>query len=121
VQLFVVNEFECADSIEILIQIKGAEIYYVPNTFTPDGDEHNNTFQAIFTSGFDPFNFEMTIFNRWGEVIWLTHDHSQGWDGSYGNQDSFAVQAGIYSWVIKFKPKDNDEKIVINGFVNVLK
>jgi len=31
------------------------------------------------------------------------------------------VQAGIYSWVIKFKPKDNDEKVIINGSVNVLK
>ena len=69
VQLYVENEFGCTDSAQVLIQIKGAEIYYVPNTFTPDGDEHNNTFQAVFTSGFDPAQFEMTIYNRWGEEI----------------------------------------------------
>jgi gliding motility-associated-like protein len=111
----------CIDSASLIIGYEEQLIYYIPNSFTPDADEHNQSFKPIFTSGFDPFNFEMTIYNRWGEVIWLTHDHSQGWDGSYGKQDSFAVQAGIYSWVIRFKPKDNDEKIVINGFVNVLK
>ena len=83
VQLYVENEFGCTDSAQVLIQIKGAEIYYVPNTFTPDGDEHNNTFQAVFTSGFDPAQFEMTIYNRWGEEIIRIIDSNEYWDGTY--------------------------------------
>ena len=63
----------------------------------------------------------MSIYNRWGELIWKTNDHQSGWDGSYGAKEGIPVQAGLYSWVIKFKPKDNDEKVVINGSVNVLK
>jgi gliding motility-associated-like protein len=96
-------------------------IYYVPNSFTPDSDEHNQLFKPVFTSGFDPYNFEMTIFNRWGEMIWKTQDHQSGWDGSYGKSDGLPVQAGMYTWVIKFKPKDNDEKVIISGSINVLK
>ena len=111
----------CVDSASIIIGYEEQLIYYIPNTFTPDDDEHNQSFKPIFTSGFDPFNFEMTIYNRWGELIWQSHDHREGWDGSYGKQHAYGVQAGLYSWVIRFKPKDNDEKIVINGFVNVLK
>ena len=58
-------------------------VYYIPNTFTPDGDNFNQTFFPVFYSGFDPFNFEMLIFNRWGELIWENHDPNQGWDGTY--------------------------------------
>jgi gliding motility-associated-like protein len=56
----------------------------VPNTFTPDADEHNQLFTPVFTSGFSPDNFEMTIFNRWGELVWQSFDHTEGWDGSFG-------------------------------------
>ena len=119
--LIAISSEGCTDSASVLISYQEQLIYYVPNTFTPDADEHNQLFKAIFTSGFDPFNFEMSIYNRWGELIWKTNDHQAGWDGSYGAKEGIPVQAGIYSWVIKFKPKDNDEKVVINGSVNVLK
>ncbi|MGB1647101.1 MAG: gliding motility-associated C-terminal domain-containing protein, partial [Crocinitomicaceae bacterium] len=119
--LIAISSEGCTDSASVLISYQEQLIYYVPNTFTPDADEHNQLFKAIFTSGFDPFNFEMSIYNRWGELIWKTNDHQAGWDGSYGSKEGIPVQAGLYSWVIKFKPKDNDEKVVINGSVNVLK
>lgn len=119
--LVAISPAGCIDSASIIIVYEEQLIYYVPNTFTPDADEHNQLFKPIFTSGFDPFNFEMCIYNRWGELIWKTFDHEAGWDGSYGTREGMAVQAGLYSWVIKFKPKDNDEKVIINGSVNVLK
>ncbi len=119
--LIATSEAGCVDSATLIIGYEEQLIYYIPNTFTPDDDEHNQSFHAVFTSGFDPYNFEMSIFNRWGELIWQTEDHREGWDGSYGKNQAFSVQAGVYSWVIRFKPKDNDEKVVISGFVNVLK
>jgi len=119
--LVAISPSGCVDSTSILIAYEEQLIYYVPNSFTPDSDEHNQLFKPIFTSGFDPYNFEMTIFNRWGEMIWKTQDHQSGWDGSYGNKEGLPVQAGIYTWIIKFKPKDNDEKVILGGSVNVLK
>ena len=59
----------CTDQSQVQIQIKGGIIYYIPNTFTPDGDALNNLFTPVFTSGFDPDSFHMTIFNRWGEPV----------------------------------------------------
>jgi hypothetical protein len=61
----------------------------------------------------------MKIYNRWGELIFVTLDHSKGWDGSFGSK-GVKVQSGVYTWIINFKPKNNDEKISVNGFVNVL-
>lgn len=118
VQLFVVNEFECTDSIEILIQIKGAEIYYVPNTFTPDGDEHNNTFQAIFTSGFDPQNFQMTVYNRWGEEIVKFMDSNHYWDGTFNGTK---CAEGTYVWRITYKNPDSGDYKTISGHVNLIR
>ena len=119
--LIAISPEGCLDSVSLVIAYEEQLIYYIPNTFTPDADEHNQLFKPIFTSGFDPYNFEMSIYNRWGEIIWKSNDHKSGWDGSYGINKGVPVQAGIYSWVIKFKPKDNDEKVIINGSVNVLK
>ena len=111
----------CADSVSIPIAYQEELIYYIPNSFTPDADEHNQIFKPIFTSGFDPFNYEITIYNRWGEMIWKSFDHNQGWDGTFSSSQGIPVQEGQYSWVIKFKPKDTDGKTVIHGIVNVLK
>ena len=89
-------------------------IYYIPNTFTPDGDEFNQLFQPIFTAGYDPYDFNMQIFNRWGEVIYETNDDTVGWDGMYNGK---IVQDGIYTWKIEFKTISSDERIMINGHV----
>tara|TARA_B100000902_G_C27200019_1_gene858559 strand:- start:415 stop:1227 length:813 start_codon:yes stop_codon:yes gene_type:complete len=111
----------CQDSVSLPIAYQEDLIYYIPNTFTPDADEHNQMFQPIFTSGFDPFNYEISIFNRWGEVIWKSFDHNQGWDGTYSSNEGMPVQEGQYSWLIKFKPRDSDGKIVVHGIVNVIR
>ncbi|MDG2505257.1 MAG: gliding motility-associated C-terminal domain-containing protein [Crocinitomicaceae bacterium] len=121
VTLIAYSGIGCVDSISIPITYQEELIYYIPNSFTPDADEHNQTFKPIFTSGFDPYNYEINIYNRWGELIWKSFDHTQGWDGTFSSNKGIPVQEGQYSWVIKFKPKDSDGKSVIFGTVNVLK
>lgn len=118
--LITTSQAGCTDTASSPIQYEEQLIFYVPNSFTPDADEHNQLFTPVFTSGFAPNNFEMTIYNRWGELIFESRDHTKGWDGSYGVRGG-VVQAGLYSWVIRYKPKDTDEKLVVNGFVNVLR
>ncbi len=61
VPLWIENQYCCVDSSELIIQIKGDEVFYIPNTFTPDGDEHNHYFQPIFTAGYYPPNFQIEI------------------------------------------------------------
>ena len=83
VMLYAISPIGCVDSVTHVITVTEEIIYYVPNTFTPDGDEFNNTFQPIFTAGYDPYNFHMTIFNRWGQAVFETFDDKQGWDGTF--------------------------------------
>jgi gliding motility-associated-like protein len=118
--LVAISQAGCIDSTTMPISYEEQLIFYVPNSFTPDADEHNQLFTPVFTSGFAPNNFEMTIYNRWGELIFESRDHTKGWDGSFGVKGG-VVQAGLYTWIIRYKPKNTDEKLVVNGFVNVLR
>ncbi len=93
-------------------------IFYVPNSFTPDGDEHNNTLKFIFTSGFDPYDFQVLIYNRWGEVIWESHDATVSWDGTYKGQ---LCPTGSYVYDIKFGGDNNGIKYSFTGNVNLIR
>ena len=112
------SEEGCQDTAIVTIGIFEELIYYIPNAFTPDGDKFNQLFQPIFTKGYDPDSFTMAIFNRWGEIIFETSDTKVGWDGTYCGQ---IVQDGIYTWLINFKVKSNDERKSITGHVNLIR
>ncbi len=118
VTLIASNGPDCADTARLLIQVKDVIIFYVPNTFTPDGDEYNQTFQPIFTSGYDPQDFQLLIFNRWGEVIFESRDASIGWNGTYGGK---YVKDGTYIWTIEFQETMSDKRHYHQGHVNMLR
>jgi len=118
VTLYALSPLGCIDSMTREIFYKEDLLFYVPNAFTPDGDEFNQTFQPVFTAGFDPYDFNLYIYNRWGEVIFESHDDQAGWDGTFNGK---LVQTGIYTWTIDFKTIYTDERIEISGHVNVLK
>lgn len=67
---------------------------YVPNAFTPDDDGLNDIFYA---EGFGILEFEMMIFDRWGELIFTSNDLSYGWNGMYRGEKS---QIGVYTYKI---------------------
>jgi gliding motility-associated-like protein len=120
VTLTAISEFGCLDSISVVIPFDEQEIFYIPNTFTPDGDNFNQVFNPIFYSGFDPYNFQMLIFNRWGEVIFETQNTEIGWDGSYSDQAG-VVSDGMYTWKITYKNPKTDERKILIGHVLVLR
>jgi gliding motility-associated-like protein len=118
--LIVSTNYGCTDTISQMITVTEDVIFYIPNTFTPDDDEFNEGFLPIFTSGFDPQDYVMFIFDRWGEIIFETHDTTVGWRASYGAANVDIVQDGTYIWRIEFKTT-NAKRIMKTGHVNVLR
>jgi gliding motility-associated-like protein len=110
----------CSDTAKVNIEIQDALIYYIPNTFTPDQDEYNPIFKPIFTSGFDPNDYKMLIYNRWGEVIFESQDVNIGWDGTYNGTHGI-VEDDTYTWKIEFKTISSDERKLLVGSVNLLR
>jgi gliding motility-associated-like protein len=118
VELIVISDQGCRDTTYRIVIVKDQLVFYVPNTFTPDGDQFNNVFLPIMTAGFSEASYELSIYNRWGELIFESKDIATGWDGTYRGT---MVQAGLYTWVIRFKDDDNDEKYEFKGHVNMMR
>jgi gliding motility-associated-like protein len=92
---------------------------YIPNVFTPNGDGINDVFKPLLSQDF-PFieTLTLSIFNRWGDLIFVTHDIDAGWDGRKGG-DKFPSGVYIYSLVIKTTNSGNS-LIVKNGDVTLI-
>lgn len=118
VTLIAFSPHNCPDTAIRVISIRDELIVYIPNTFTPDGDQFNQVFQPVFTSGFDPFDYTLLIFNRWGERVFESHNAAAGWDGMYGGKP---CQSGTYTWQIEVKTTLSDERKRFTGHVNLLR
>ena len=118
VMLVAISDAGCVDTAYAPIQVQEELIYYIPNTFTPDADPINNVFEPVFASGFDPQGYSLWIFDRWGEILFESHNTEVGWDGTYNGS---IVQDGTYIWKIEFKLSGNDGKVMDNGHVNLIR
>ncbi len=90
------NEFMCTDTSTLQIYIEPFTVY-IPNAFTPDGNAYNNIFKAI--SYFEVKEWEFTIYDRWGNIIFYSTDIESGWDGFYKNK---LAQDGLYNYQLRY-------------------
>ena len=113
----VFDENGCTDTTTHPIEIEGIYTVYVPNAFTPDGNDVNNEFKPVFTN-IDPYTYHFMVFNKWGETLFESHDQEVGWSGTYGNRG--LVNEGVYIWKIQIT--DNlGIKHEFKGHVTLLK
>jgi gliding motility-associated-like protein len=120
VTLVAYNEISCTDSASIRIIILKDVGLYVPNSFTPDGDEYNHTFYPILTEGFKKDSYHMSIFDRWGELVFETYDPSFGWNGNY-RKNGIQCQIGTYTWVIELIELQSAVNRKFNGHLNLIR
>ena len=117
VTLVATSELGCTDTATLVVIVYPEVLIYAPNAFTPDGDEFNQTWR-VYMEGIDIYEFELYLYNRWGELIWETRDPNIAWDGTYNGK---AVQDGTYNWLIRAKDVLNDDKHTFRGSVSVIK
>lgn len=96
VLLTATNNQGCVDTISQTIHIEPEFTLYIPNAFSPDNDGINDFFGP---KGAQFEDFEMEIFNRWGERIYYTTEIDKPWDGGYKNgtakQDVYIYKMGV--------------------------
>ena len=85
---------------EVAIKVKNCDslAIWVPNAFTPNGDGLNDIFKPIIYKSEELKEYEMVIYDRWGNLIFITRDYQKGWDGNDASGHSYAE--GIYSCMI---------------------
>lgn len=118
VTLYAMNSAGCDDSITLTIVMEAAFELYVPNAFTPDGDQYNNSFIPR-GFGISEKGYEFSIYNRWGDLIFQTQDLYQSWDGTIRSQ-RINAQDGVYTWVVKFQD-ELGRRYEREGHVSLLK
>lgn len=105
----------CTGRDSILISARECMIgVYIPNAFTPNNDGKNDIFRALV---FGPVkNFELSVFNRWGERIFFTKDPAQGWNGKIKDK---LPQTDVYVWLCKYEM--DDKPYIEKGTLSIIR
>ncbi len=119
VRLYAYSTSGCLDSTTVNISLTEELIFYAPNAFTPNSDEHNSIFLPIMTQGFAPSSYTLSIFNRWGEIVFISQDINVGWDGT--NKSGKMSPDGVYIYKIEYNRKNIDDRETFEGHVNLLR
>lgn len=129
ISLKVLNDFGCSDSTKLLSAVsvrKGGQVL-VPNAFSPStlaagsagsggglGDGKNDTFLPLLRGVSE---FQMLVFNRWGELLFETADSNRGWDGTYNGK---LCQQDVYMYKLTAR-FENGETVVRVGDINLIR
>ncbi len=97
VTLFVSNADGCTDSTSITVVVYPDIKLYIPNAFTPEYQNLNSIFKAY---GEGVLDFQMCIYDRWGQLIFTSNNIDIGWNGQYQNKDA---EQGTYIYALSYK------------------
>jgi len=91
---------------------------YIPNTFTPNGDGVNDVFQPSLSCYETLKSYRLSIYDRWGNLIFWSLDYAIGWDGT--TYKGGACAEGVYNAVIAYTTS-KDEHVVKNIAITLLR
>jgi len=102
----------CADTGNIIITI--APKPFVPNemvnVFSPNGDKSNDLFYPFYSSSLNQYEigkqsndtyYELTIYDRWGILVYSATDYNKPWDGK--TKSGHNADSGTYFYIVKYK------------------
>lgn len=100
VSLIAIHENGCMDTLTRPVDIEPIVLYTVPNAFSPNNDMANDVFKGVGVF-VGMKNFEMQIFDRWGNTVFMSTDPDQGWDGNIARVGAQAPP-GVYVYHVNY-------------------
>jgi gliding motility-associated-like protein len=116
--LTVFDANDCPDTHCASVVIDDVPVAHVPNVFTPDGDGINDFFAPVFNLPGQVRDYRLTIYNRWGEQVFLSVDPTLPWTGATAGQ---AAPDGVYVWVLNYQEPTGQGRIEKRGHVTLLR
>ena len=98
------------------MDIYGDVIFYIPTAFTPDNDGLND---VLAFNGRQVKEFEIWIYNRWGQQVYHSTDLNETWNGDVNGGTHYAPN-GVYHWLIKATGFDTDAQ-EFRGFIHLMR
>lgn len=114
VVLTVTDTNGCIDTASQTILVFTDSAAWIPNVFTPNGDQKNDVLNIV---GIGIKDIDARIFNRWGAEVYSWSNLSNGWDGKYSGKDS---PEGVYFYLAKIK-YNNGKNDILRGNVTLLR
>jgi large repetitive protein len=103
VLLITENTYGCKDTAYMKIEVLEDNLFYAPNAFNPHSFINENRTFKPYIMGLDESNYQLLIYNRWGEVIFETKDPNKGWDGRNSNGELYPP--ATFPWFIQYSDK----------------
>ncbi len=118
VRLIVTKANGCQDTITKELDIVPEVLFHMPNAFTPNNDGSNETFfgKGVLIGMRD---FQLAIWNRWGEQIFVTTDPTEGWNGRKNNVGANSP-IGSYPYLVTFR-EPRGALVRIKGNANLIR
>lgn len=98
----VTDSFGCSNSLSIAVENNCPPKLFVPNAFTPNADQLNDTFKA---ETYNVISLTMKIYNRWGQLLFETSELGKGWNGMI---NSAFANADVYVYTIVYTGINNE-------------
>ena len=117
VTLSIVNDKGCEDETYQDVYVNADLLVHIPNGFSPNGDGINDTYGlGGITQGVN--KLQMTIYNRWGEIIFSSTNVADRWDGTYQGKP---VPQGVYLYMIQYTNPKQTKWYYLNGEIHLMK
>ena len=117
VQLQVIDNNGCIDVANGQVHVIEPFLFYIPTGFTPNGDNINDAIQFV-SNDLDEKNFKLTIFDRWGSIVFHTTDPHQPWEGNKQG-DEYYVPNGVYNWNATIRSISTGERKELTGTITI--
>jgi gliding motility-associated-like protein len=110
IRLIVQNDLGCYDTVSTpVIKLQSCFIT-VPNAFTPNGDGKNDFLYPL--NAFMAENLEFRVYNRYGQLVFMTRDWTHKWDGTIGGKPQ---PTGSYVWTLRYTDGPSGKAFFLRG------
>lgn len=118
VRLVITHPLGCRDTAVQFVDVQPKATFFLPNAFSPNDDGINEVYKGKgFLRGVT--GFQLSIWNRWGEVVFETEDPEEGWNGRFSNAGKPAPQGVYYARVNYRSPRG--EPVELKGVVTLIR
>ncbi len=110
VELVVENNINCFDTSVNFVKVLYNCYIAVPSAFTPNGDGLNDYLYPL--NAYKAQNLQFTVYNRYGQLVFQTHDWQIKWDGKINGNPQ---PSGTYVWILTYTDGDTGKKVFLKG------
>ncbi|MGN6568239.1 MAG: gliding motility-associated C-terminal domain-containing protein, partial [Flavipsychrobacter sp.] len=106
-----------SDTVNVATQLCNCA-FNMPTVFSPNGDGLNDLFRPIMQPGCPISGYNLKIFNRWGQQVWMSYSPHQGWDGSF---NGVPQEIGDYMYMMQYTAGTRGKPIFRKGDIMLVR